>query len=249
MLESFDDLHGRLAADDRVRGVVLTGSHARAGMATARSDHDLLLIVADGAERDLASESRRDAVLDVTVMPWKAFAEHALPGSPDEWARYSFAHCKILKDDAAGHVAALAAEKATVSEMEAGRVLPGALDHFLNAVYRSVKNDRDGDALAARMDAAESMGGYLTYIFALHHRVRPYNKYLTWELVHYPLSRPEWFADRLMPVLNSVLSVEAVPSAQRLLIDLEPVARAAGHGPVLDGWGDDLALMRDMRSG
>ncbi|TDC63188.1 hypothetical protein E1283_32835, partial [Streptomyces hainanensis] len=31
---------------------------------------------------------------------------------------------------------------------------------------------------------------------------------------------------------------------RRLFTDVEPLARAAGHGPVLDAWGDDLLLLR-----
>jgi hypothetical protein len=121
------------------------------------------------------------------------------------------------------------------------------LDSFLNSLYRSVKNERDGNSFAARMDAAESTGAYLTYVFALHRRVRPYNKYVPWELMHHPLRRPEWSADQLLPALLAVLTGDAVSAAQRLLVDLEPVARAAGHADVLDGWGDDLSLMLDTR--
>jgi hypothetical protein len=243
-LASFDDLVSQLMTDPQVVGIILTGSRARAGMGTDRSDHDVLLVVVDGAEDHLADESRRDAVLDIRVMAWTTFVDYARPGSAEEWDRYSFAHCQVLKDTAEGQIAAIAWEKATLSVAEAAGLPPLLLDGFLNAVYRSVKNDRDGDTLAARLDAAESIGGYLTYVFALHRRVRPYNKYLLWELTHHPLDRPEWSADRLLPSLAAVLSVDAVAAVRRLVIDLEPVARTAGHSNVLDSWGDDLSLMR-----
>ncbi|MEV0617259.1 hypothetical protein AB0I81_28325 [Nonomuraea sp. NPDC050404] len=81
-------------------------------------------------------------------------------------------------------------------------------------------------------------------MFALHGRVRPYNKYLAWELRRHPLSHPLWAHDHLLPLLTSAVSPEAPASVRRLLNDLEPHARAAGHGDELDGWGEDLAFMR-----
>jgi hypothetical protein len=90
--------------------------------------------------------------------------------------------------------------------------------------------------------------GYLTYIFALHHWIRPYNKYLAWELAHYPLSEPVWAANHLLSLLAPALSPEPVAAVRQLVSELEPLARSAGHGPVLDGWGEDLDLLRDPLS-
>ncbi|GAA3527466.1 hypothetical protein GCM10022419_002800 [Nonomuraea rosea] len=78
--------------------------------------------------------------------------------------------------------------------------------------------------------------------------MRPYNKYLVWELDHHPLDRPEWSRDRLVPRLTDALSPEAPQVIRSLFTELEPRARAAGHGPVLDGWGDDLAFLRGERA-
>ncbi|UQU67080.1 nucleotidyltransferase domain-containing protein [Couchioplanes caeruleus] len=141
-------------ADPGVLGLVLTGSHAR-GTATAHSDHDVVLVAADG------HEPRRTATLDVA------------------------------------------------------------------------KSRRDGDPVAARLDEAESTSWLLTTVFALHGRLRPYNKCLRWELETYPLEAP-W--DATLPERVAADPVSLFPAVARL-------ARERGLGDVLDGWGDDLALL------
>ncbi len=80
-------------------------------------------------------------------------------------------------------------------------------------------------------------------MFALHRRVRPYNKYLGWELREHPLPGPAWTADNLLPRLRGVLA-DGDPATQRALFaDLTAGARAAGLTHVLDAWGPDLDLL------
>lgn len=73
--------------------------------------------------------------------------------------------------------------------------------------------------------------GYLAYVFALHRRVRPYYSDLVWDLERHPLGEPVWAA------------------VQQLLVELERLARRAGHGGVLDSWSKDLVLMRGHEEG
>ena len=81
----------------------------------------------------------------------------------------------------------------------------------------------------------------LRAIFALEGRVRPYNKYLEWELRHHPLEG--WTADGLLPLLDRVLTGE--PEAQHELFDrIEGPARDAGFGDVVDAWEPDVAWLR-----
>ncbi|NGN67917.1 nucleotidyltransferase domain-containing protein [Streptomyces sp. A7024] len=234
----------RVTGDDRVAGVVLTGSRARAGAATERSDYDVLL-VARGDPRELPDgERRRDSRLDIVPMSLADFRTHAIPGAPDEWNRYAFTHARVLKDTPDGLIARLVAEKGTLAPEEARRMAAGWLDAFCNAVYRWLKNARDGRLVEARLDAAEAVPPLLTLLFALHGRVRPYNKYLLRDLAEHPLGPPELSAERLVPLLEEVLSAGAPETAHRLFRIVEPLARAAGHGDVIDSWGDDAALMR-----
>lgn len=244
MQDEFTTLCERMAVDERVVGVVLTGSQAREGAATVHSDYDVFVITADGMASALAGESRRDSTMDVAVAPLHDFRQYALPGSESEWNRYTYTYAKVLKDTPDGLIAGLVAEKGTMTAEQAAAIAPEMLDGFLNSVYRSAKDERDGNPIAARLDAAESLGGYLTYLFALHQRIRPFNKYLTWELRNHPLSQPEWSADHLLPLLAEVISEAGTRAVRQLLNELEPHARAAGHGPVFEGWGEDIILMR-----
>ncbi len=66
--------------------------------------------------------------------------------------------------DTDGLIAALVAEKAALSEQEAATLAPRLLDQFLNFIYRSLKNERDGRELAARMDAAEAIRPMIGYV-------------------------------------------------------------------------------------
>jgi hypothetical protein len=71
-------------------------------------------------------------------------------------------------------------------------------------------------------------------VFALHGRLRPYNKYLAWELENFPLPQP--WNDALAPGAVLGRAVSLFPAVARL-------ARAHGHGEVLDSWGTDLDLV------
>ncbi|GAB2930655.1 hypothetical protein [Streptomyces mayteni] len=237
--------------DPAVAGVVLTGSKARHGMSTRWSDHDVFAIAHDGRATDVGD--RRTATLDVVVMALAEFRRHALPGSDSEWNRYAFVGARIVQDTPEGLIAELVARKATLTPEEAASLAAGHLDAFANSAYRALKNHRDGHPLAGHLDAAEAAPPLLTHLFALERRVRPYNKYLTWELAQRPLAAPPWRGDRLPRLLGELVAHGRPDTLRRLFTDVElppanagrcPQARAAGHGAVLDSWGDDLLLLR-----
>ncbi|GAA5037498.1 putative nucleotidyltransferase [Thermocatellispora tengchongensis] len=155
--EEFDALLARIRPDPAVVGAVLSGSQARPGMPTPRSDYDVYLITADAAGGAAAREERRDSRLDVVVMPLEEFRAHAMPGSGQEWNRYSFTRARVVKDRPDGLIAELVSRKGTLSAEEAGQVAGAALGEFVNSAYRWLKNHRDGRATEARLDAAESI--------------------------------------------------------------------------------------------
>jgi predicted nucleotidyltransferase len=242
--EQFDALVERLSKDERVLGVVLSGSRARHGTATRWSDYDVLIVVADGQETHLSGELRRDAEFDVAVTPLAAFRRHALAGSEFAWDRYSYVYAQVVHDPS-GLIAGLVAEKGALSEQEATDRAPALLDQFLNSVYRTLKNERDGRGLAARMDAAEAIRPMIGYVFALDRRVEPYNKYLEWELERYPLPIPGWDLASVQARITALLGSPSPADGARLAFAaVEDTARSFGHSEVLDGWGDDLRLMR-----
>ncbi|KOV70031.1 hypothetical protein ADL01_22010 [Streptomyces sp. NRRL WC-3618] len=226
-------------ADSSIVGLVLKGSHAHDGMTTKHSDHDLYVVVADGAATDLARfAGHRTAELDLVILPLAAFRAAGMPG----FERYGLARAQIVLDRLDGGIAQILADKARLDADEAFQDTGEWLDAYANSLYRSVKNDRDGHPLAARLDAADSIRFLLELLFALDRRPRPYNKYLEWELARYPL--PDWDANSLLEALDRITTTGDVSLQRSLFASVEATARRAGHSAVLDAWGEDLHLMR-----
>ncbi|MEV0775330.1 hypothetical protein [Streptomyces sp. NPDC050428] len=245
----FTDFVTEASASPDVVGIVLSGSRARQGMATAHSDHDVYVITTDAHPASVPPpppliEGRRSAALDVLPLALSEFRSRGLPGDAYAWDRYAFVHSQVLLDRLGGTITRLVAEKAALEDLEAHRLVRSELDAYINSLYRSVKSHRDGRPDVAHLDAAESVPYLLTVVFALHHRVRPYNKYLLWELEHHPLGAPEWASDVLFPQLRRIVADGDLAAQRALFATVERAARRAGHAPVLDSWGTDIDLLR-----
>jgi hypothetical protein len=227
------------AADSAVVGLVLKGSRAHDGMTTDHSDHDLYVVLADGAVTTLTRfTGHRTAELDLVIVSLDDFRAAGMPG----FERYALARARIVLDRLDGGIAEIVADKAQLDADEAFRDAGAWLDAYANSLYRSVKNDCDGHALAARLDAADSVRFLLELLFALDRRPRPYNKYLEWELARFPL--PGWDTGMLLDAVARISGTGDVATQRRLFAHVEATARRAGHGAVLDAWGEDLHLMR-----
>lgn len=214
-------------------------------MATDESDYDVWVVVDDDAPPGLLDVAGyRSANLDLAVWTLAQFRGYALPGEAEFWDAYSFVGARVLLDRCVGLIGELAAHKARLGRPEAHRCVAECLDPYTNSVYRSLKSRRDGRTLAARLDAVESVPFLVSVLFALHGRIRPYNKYLQWELEHRPLGGEQWSAGILLPQLE-LICADGDPGAQRAVFaGIEQVARREGHGDVLDAWGDDLSFIR-----
>ncbi|OAH12986.1 hypothetical protein [Streptomyces jeddahensis] len=236
---TYDSFVELAAADPAVVGLVLKGSRAHEGMPTEYSDHDLYVVVADGAATDLLRfHGHRSAELDLIVLPLAAFREAGMPG----FERYALARARIVLDRLDGELARILAAKARLGADEAFRDAGEWLDAYANSLYRSLKNARDGHPLAACLDAADSARFLLELLFALDRRPRPYNKYLEWELARYPL--PGWDSGLLLEAVDRISCTGDPALQRRLFARVEAVTRGAGQGAVLDAWGEDLKLMR-----
>ncbi|HEY1093094.1 MAG TPA: hypothetical protein VGE61_00210 [Glycomyces sp.] len=230
----------RLAeADPAVVGLFLIGSHAMEGMTTEHSDHDLFVVTAEGATTDLERHhGQRSADLDLNLVSLTSLKNGAL----SEFMRYALARSRVVLDRTGGELTAFLEGKRRLDPQWAFDHAAGVLDAYANSLYRSAKNQRDGHALAARLDAADSMGSLIDLLFTLDGRPRPYNKCLEWELARHPL--PGWDTAALLDTIGRVLATGDIELQRRLFAEVEPKARKAGHGKVLDDWGDDLLLMR-----
>jgi hypothetical protein len=208
-------------------------------MITRHSDHDLYVVLADDVTTDLTRfAGHRTADLDLVIVSLTEFRAAGMPG----FERYALARAQIVLDRLDGGIARILTDKARLGADEAFQSARGRLDAYANSLYRSVKNHRDGQALAARLDAADSIRFLLELLFALDRRPRPYNKYLEWELDRHPL--PGWHTDALLRAVDHISATGDVSLQRHLFTLVETVAREAGLGEVLDAWGEDLDLMR-----
>ncbi|WP_215456212.1 hypothetical protein [Streptomyces sp. ATCC 21386] len=241
-LISYDAFVETATADPAVVGLVLKGSRAHEGMTTEHSDHDLYVVLAEGATTGLTRYAgHRTPELDLVILTLDEFRAAGMPG----FERYALARGRVVLDRLDGEIARILSTKARLDADEAHQEAAAHLDAYANSLYRSVKNARDGQALAARLDAADSVRFLLEFLFALDRRPRPYNKYLHWELCRFPL--PAWDTGHLLDTVSRIAATGDVATQRDLFARVEAVARAAGHGAVLDGWGGDLRLMRPRR--
>ncbi len=145
-----------------------------------------------------------------------------LRGNPSEHWRYAAAHANVVLDKTEGELTRVVAEQELLPAGGRDAVVREALDGYINQTYRSLR-------YGTRLDAVEAIPYALRTIFALENRVRPYNKYLEWELRHHSLEG--WSADELLPLLDRVLTGE--PEAQHELFRrIEEPARREGFGDV-----------------
>ncbi len=240
LAERNDAAHG---AD--LLGIVLSGSAAR-DRATERSDLDVVVVLADEAAASRRTEN--SAEVDEIVDSWSELVTIAPFGTEHWWYRWSYAWAPVLLDRTGGELAAAVRRQATLSPEEADAVLieHDRLDGWVNFAYRALKSDRDGRPLEARLDAAESVPWLLDVVFAIAGRVRPYNKYLPWELRRHPLDG--WPADDLLDLVQRTLDGDV--DALRATFPRVRAACAAhdatrGHSrtsDMIDGWADQLAV-------
>ena len=241
LAERNDAAHG-----DDLLGLVLSGSAGR-GYATEHSDLDVIVVLTDeaAATRSTVHSPEVDEAIDswtelVTVPPF---------GTEGWWFRWSYAWAPVLLDRTGGDLAAAVRRQATLDPEEADQLLieHDRLDGWLNFAYRALKNHRDGRPLETRLDAAESVPWLLDVVFALAGRVRPYNKYLPWELRTHPLDA--WPADELLGLVERTLRGD-VAAVRETFARVRPLLAAydaeRGHTrttAMVDGWGDELSLL------
>jgi len=245
-MSGYAELVERARSDDDVLGLILTGSRGREFRVRPDSDHDVRLVLRDGAPDTYSTP--HGSPVEVAVLTRSAFERTGLPGSGSEWDRYSYVRCELVLDKLDGEISRLLEQKASLSETEAAAIVPAALDDYVNSYFRSARNHQNDLPFEARLDAAESVGPLLTALFALRRRVRPFNKFLGWELRLEPLGGEEWRADGLLPRLQQIVGPGDLAAQQALFRDVERLARAEGHGAVIEGWEPDVAWLRGKPS-
>ena len=252
--ETYAALLARAEADPDILGFWLGGSRGM-GRPTEFSDYDVTIIVTENAYapfcRELGLDSpfqadwRSGVDLAVRTLPMlEAFAAWDTDEAP---YRYAFAHLKALVDKT-GRAQGLIDAKACVPADAAPGFIHASLDHALNQAYRGLKCLRDGDPTASRLEAVEGINPLLDAAFALHGgRLRPYFKYLRWELDAFPLDRLSFGGREVLDRLLAVLGPGGAVALSELLAASEAAFRASGHGGAFDGWGETLAWILSWR--
>jgi hypothetical protein len=229
---SFEDLLQVARSREDVLGLYVFGSRGRDFMVDERSDWDVCVVLADPKARkafDREFPYAHGAPVEIA-----SATLDELRNDSSEHSRYAAAHARVVLDKTGGELTRIVSEQESLPAGTRESVVREALDAYINQTYRSLR-------YGTRLDAVEAIPHALRTIFALGGRVRPYNKYLEWELRHHPLEG--WSADELLPLLDRVLAGE--PAAQHELFNLvEAPARREGFGDVVDGWEPDVYWLR-----
>jgi hypothetical protein len=245
--QTYEALLRRARDDPAVLAFWLGGSRGM-GRPTEHSDYDICIIVAEDAYEAFRRElGLADAFqmewrpgVDLSVRTFPMFEAAATWDSVERGYRYGFAHLKALVDKT-GEAQRLIDSKACVPAEAVAGFVHDSLDHALNQAYRGLKCVRDGDPWASRLEAAEGVNPFLDAVFALHEgRLRPYFKYLGWELRTWPLTRLPDGGVSMIDRALAVLGPGGCAVLSRLLAEAQGAFRAAGHGAAYDGWGDAL---------
>ena len=211
-------------ADENVVGLVVFGSRGKGTYVTEASDWDVFVVVREVCrDRSFVRGSRLELV-ELTLDQLRN-----LPA----WQRYSLAWVEPQLDKT-GEVAAALADAVRVDPASAAEPLDG----YVNMLYRSLKNAAAGLELASLLDAQESLPWVLEFVFAVHGRLRPYNKWLEWELEHHPLPWSD------LSRLERIARTGDLDEQQALFHEVESIARAHGLGSVIDSWEPDVAWLR-----
>jgi transcriptional/translational regulatory protein YebC/TACO1 len=231
--------------DPNIIGFFLTGSRGK-GMVTKHSDYDAYMVVRDAAT---AAYRRRyksfgKSGVDLVVLSLTDFKKYAAWNGPQAWDRYNFAHLKVALDKT-GTIQKLVDEKGALQSNKAKNLVRQSLDEYINAVYRSIKCFRDGNRLAAHLEATRSISPLIQAVFALNDRIAPYPKYLTWELKHYPLKKIPLQSKRLLHFVSVILKTGDIKTQQNLFKMTKSVFVRHGYASVFNSWeGKDDRMVR-----
>jgi predicted nucleotidyltransferase len=235
------ELHALLTfaeQSDEVLGLYLFGSRGRGLFVDDRSDWDVWVVLRDDAARARFDERfpyLHGARVEVASSTLAGLREHGTIGSPSEWSRYHHAHVDVRIDKTGGELLRILEAKESIPAEHRDEVVRESLGAYANSTYRALR-------YGTRLDAVESVAPALRTIFALEGRVRPFNKYLEWELREHPLAG--WDADELLSLVTGVLEGDAAAQHELFRRIGAAAARTAGFEDAIDEWEPDLAWLR-----
>lgn len=235
--EKFKKLLQEFKNDPNVLAFWLSGSRGK-GLITKHSDYDPVIIIKDKAKNKYIKKYIKDSSdheFDFIIKTFDELKKHAIPGSDTAWERFNYAYIKVLFDKT-GKIQKIVDRKSVVSKKEADKIIRGGLDDFINQIYRSAKCRRDGNIVASCLEMAEAIPPFLSCIFALEGRVKPYYKYLELDLKNHPLKKLPWSGAELTKKLVKILKENDEKTLLELFKKTQSIFRKVGYGPVYDSW-------------
>ncbi|MBU1118869.1 hypothetical protein KKH43_03240 [Patescibacteria group bacterium] len=234
--KQFQKIVEEIKKDQNVLAFWIDGARGK-GMETENSDYDARMIVKDNVVNQYKEKygSKKNPEIEISIMTFDELKEHAKYGSEMSWDRYNFAHLKVMFDRT-GEIQVIIDSKSMLSKKDQDLIIKDVLGAFINQVYRLEKNARDGNLIAAKFDAIEAIPFLLEAIFALEGNVRPYNKYLVWELDNYPLEKFPWKRGELVSNLTSVIDGGQLHKLLDILLTIRPIFKDEGYSEEFDEW-------------
>jgi hypothetical protein len=203
---------------------------------TPKSDYDVYIVLREPSDRYPFIYGSR---IEMISQPLDEFRTHGLPGSGKEWNRPTFQHARVEVDKLDGEIRRLVDEKAQLRPDEARTIAAEALDGYINMLLRSLRNGEAGRAVASRLDATESIPFLLTALFAFDGRVRPFNKWLEYEVRRQPVAFPD-----IPARVDTLVRRPTLAAQRRLFRDVERLTRERGFGAEIDLWEPNVAWLR-----
>ncbi|MBN2152032.1 MAG: hypothetical protein JW839_11330 [Candidatus Lokiarchaeota archaeon] len=180
------------------------------------------------------------------------FRDEAAWGSPDQWGRYDSAWITAVVDKT-GEIQRILDEKGRIPPEQVKKFIERQLDTYINQFYRSLKCFRDGHVLGARLEANVGIECLFNVLFALHDgRLKPFYKYLAWELRTHPLDKVPFTPATLMDKVTRILDDADVETQREVFLMVEKLCRDEGYGHYIDQWDGapgqpDFAFMRTFK--
>ena len=224
--------------DPDVIGLVLLGSRS-VGDSDAESDYDVTFVVTDAAMERYQHAGQLpprghtiDPPIDTTDVGTAALSRLDLRHL-EAWQLPAWANARVLYDRT-GETTRTVDALRFIPEERAWDETARWYDTYLNAVYRSLKAWRRGNALGGRLEAAESASALVHTLFALERRWCPYSSRLVLHLGD--LAGQGWDQDDLRAILLALTASGDPHFQQQIARRVVVLLRDRGFDQVLQDW-------------
>lgn len=232
--EEYEAYLHRAKNDDRIIGIILVGGRGK-GAFSENSDYDVMIVTTDEGFEGVKKDYPKTGYIDSLPYAISEFREYAKIGTRTQYDKYTFTRNTAIFDKT-GEIQKLINEKGTLESDKAQKIAHDALGGYLNSLHRSLKNFRDGNMLAGHLDAIETIPKILTFIFVIENRVRPFNKFLVWELENHPLTKLPISSSEFIAKIKNIAQNADFETQKELLEIMRKLAMENGYTDEVDGW-------------